>query len=98
MPTNDPLFSSSFARALASRVLVLDGAMGTSLYSRDLTVEGDYCGCENCTDILVDTRPDVVEDIHREFLEVGADCIETNSFGANTLVLGEFDRADKAQE
>ncbi|MCW5755724.1 MAG: homocysteine S-methyltransferase family protein [Phycisphaeraceae bacterium] len=98
MTQPDPLFSSRFARALASRVLVLDGAMGTSLYSRDLTVHGDYCGCENCTDILVSTRPDVVGDIHRSFLEVGADCIETNSFGANTLVLGEFDRADKARE
>jgi len=92
------LDGSPFARALASRVLVLDGAMGTSLYSRDLTIEGDYCGCENCTDILVDTRPDVVEDIHREFLEAGADCIETNSFGANKLVLAEFDRADKAYD
>ncbi len=98
MRSPDPLFSSPFAKALASRVLVLDGAMGTSLYSRDLTVEGDYCGCENCTDILVDSRPDVVEEIHREFLEVGADCIETNSFGANTLVLAEFDRAEKAAE
>lgn len=98
MTANDPLFASPFARALANRVLVLDGAMGTSLYSRDLTVEGDYCGCENCTDILVDSRPDVVEEIHREFLEVGADCVETNSFGANTLVLGEFDKADKALE
>ena len=96
--SSDPLFASRFAKALASRVLVLDGAMGTSLYSRDLTVDGDYCGCENCTDILVDTRPDVVEEIHRDFLEVGADCIETNSFGANKLVLAEFDRADKAYD
>ncbi len=89
---------SRFADHLTKRVLVIDGAMGTSLYSRDLTVEGDYCGCENCTDILVDTRPDVVEDIHKEFLEAGADCIETNSFGANTLVLSEFDRAEYAYE
>ncbi|MEO1008228.1 MAG: homocysteine S-methyltransferase family protein [Planctomycetota bacterium] len=95
--TNGDLHGGRLAQALASRVLVLDGAMGTSLYSRDLTVEGDYCGCENCTDILVDTRPDIVEEIHREFLEAGADCIETNSFGANTLVLGEFDRGEHAR-
>ncbi|MGD1916811.1 MAG: homocysteine S-methyltransferase family protein [Phycisphaerales bacterium] len=98
MRSPDPLSSSPFAKALASRVLVLDGAMGTSLYSRDLTVEGDYCGCENCTDILVDTRPDVVQEIHESFLEVGCDCVETNSFGANTLVLGEFDRSEYAYE
>ena len=81
---------SRFAKALAERVLVLDGAMGTSIYAHDLSVEGDYCGCENCTDILVRTRPDVIGSIHEEFLEVGADAVETDSFGANRLVLAEF--------
>ena len=89
---------SLFAEHLNKRVLVIDGAMGTSLYSKDLTIEEDYCGCENCTDILVDSRPDVVQEIHESFLEVGADCIETNSFGANKLVLAEFDRGEKAYE
>ncbi len=83
--------ASTLLRHLGTRVLVLDGAMGTSLYDRELTLEGDYCGCENCTDILSRSRPDVVQDIHESFLEVGCDAVETNSFGANKLVLSEFD-------
>lgn len=83
--------ASRFLSELSKRVLVFDGAMGTSIYSRDLDVHKDYCGCENCTDILVKTRPDVIQDIHESFLKVGADCVETDSFGASKLVLGEFD-------
>ncbi len=82
---------SPFLRELARRVLVFDGAMGTSIYARDLSVEGDYCGCENCTDILVRTRPDVIQEIHESFLAAGADVVETDTFGANLLVLAEFD-------
>ncbi len=82
---------SRFLQELSRKVLVIDGAMGTSIYARDLSVEKDYCGCENCTDILVKTRPDVIQEIHESFLAVGADCVETDSFGANKLVLGEFD-------
>ncbi|MDX2131257.1 MAG: methionine synthase [Planctomycetota bacterium] len=81
---------SLFLDHLRRRVLVCDGAMGTSIFARNLTVEHDYCGCENCTDILVKTRPDVIREIHESFLEAGADCVETDSFGANTLVLSEF--------
>ena len=81
---------SRFFDHASRRVLILDGAMGTSIFSRDLSVEGDYCGCENCTDILVRTRPDVIQEIHESFLAAGADCVETDSFGANKLVLGEF--------
>ncbi|MFN0010185.1 MAG: methionine synthase [Phycisphaerales bacterium] len=82
---------SLFAQHLAKRTLVFDGAMGTSIFQRTLSVEHDYCNCENCTDILVRTRPDVIQEIHESFLTVGADCVETDSFGANKLVLGEFD-------
>ncbi len=89
---------SLFLDHLARRVLVLDGAMGTSLYSKDLTIESDYCGCENCTDILVATRPDVVTEIHESFLSVGADCIETDSFGSSEHVLREFDLQDRCFE
>ena len=53
-----------FMQELSRRVLVFDGAMGTSIYSRTLSVEHDYCGCENCTDILVKSRPDVIQEIH----------------------------------
>src|SRR5205814_6537919 len=65
---------------LAERVLVLDGAMGTMLQQRDLTA-ADFGGpaLEGCNENLVRTRPDVVLDIHRKYLEAGADIIETNS-------------------
>ena len=78
-------------KAINSGVFILDGAMGTAVQSMDLTVDGDYLGRENCTDILTKTRPDLVKQIHASFLDVGVDAIETNTFGANRLVLGEFD-------
>ena len=83
---------------LRRRILVLDGGMGTQIYSRDLSVEGDYCGCENCTDILVKTRPDVITEIHEAYLLAGADCIETDSFGGARHTLGEFDLQDECFE
>ncbi|MBL8991261.1 MAG: homocysteine S-methyltransferase family protein, partial [Phycisphaerae bacterium] len=86
---------SLFAQHAARRVLILDGAMGTSIFARNLSVERDYCGCENCTDILVKTRPDVIGEIHESFLRVGADAVETDSFGANQLVLAEFGLQDQ---
>lgn len=76
------------------RVIVIDGAMGTSIYSHDLSIDKDYRGCENCTDIVSDTRPEVIEEIHSEFLRIGCDCVETNTFGANKIVLGEFELAN----
>ena len=82
--------TSRFVQELSRRVLVFDGAMGTSIHQRDLDVHKDYCGCENCTDILVKSRPDVIQEIHESFLAAGADCVETDSFGANKLVLAEF--------
>lgn len=82
--------SSAFLDQLARRVLIFDGGMGTQIYSRNLSVEHDYCGCENCTDILVKTRPDVIQDIHEKYLAAGADVVETDSFGASKLVLAEF--------
>jgi 5-methyltetrahydrofolate--homocysteine methyltransferase len=84
--------------AMNRRVLVLDGAMGTAIYEHDLSVETDYCGCENCTDILVKTRPDVIQGIHESYLEAGADAVETDSFGANKLVLAEFDLQDETYD
>lgn len=92
---SDYAAASALGKALHERVLVLDGAMGTSIYERDLTIDEDYRGCENCTDILVETRPDVIKEIHEEFLAAGADCIETDSFGSAKLVLNEFDIADE---
>jgi 5-methyltetrahydrofolate--homocysteine methyltransferase len=78
-------------------VLVFDGATGTSLQQMDLTAE-DFGGAalEGCNEILVFTRPDAVQAVHRQFLEVGADVIETDTFGATSLVLAEYDIADQA--
>lgn len=91
--------ASRFLEALASgRTLVFDGAMGTSIHNVPLTVDGDYCGCENCTEILVRSRPDVIREIHESFLRAGCDVIETDTFGANRLVLAEFGIADEAYE
>ena len=78
-------------------VLVFDGATGTSLQQMDLTAE-DFGGpaLEGCNENLVFTRPDAVQAVHRQFLEVGADVIETDTFGATSLVLAEYDIADQA--
>jgi 5-methyltetrahydrofolate--homocysteine methyltransferase len=82
---------------LAQRILVLDGAMGTMLQQRDLTAE-DFGGSalEGCNENLVRTRPDVVLDIHRQYLEAGSDIIETNSFGGAPIVLAEYGLAGDA--
>ncbi len=82
----------------SGRTIVFDGAMGTAIHKIPLTVEGDYCNCENCTDILVRTRPDVIRSIHESFLRVGCDVIETDSFGASRLVLNEFGIGDQAYD
>ena len=86
----------AFLDVLGRRVLVLDGGMGTSTHGFDLSVEGDYAGCENCTDILSRTRPEMVESIHRSFFEAGSDAVETNTFGTPVHVLDEFDLGDSA--
>jgi 5-methyltetrahydrofolate--homocysteine methyltransferase len=85
--------------ALQSRILVLDGAMGTALQERQLSAE-DFGGqaLEGCNEVLVLTRPDVVRDIHRSYLEAGADILETNTFGGTPLVLAEYGLAERARE
>ncbi len=77
--------------------LILDGAMGTSVHALDLPLS-DYNGLENCTEILNFTRPDAVERIHRDFLEVGCDAVETNTFGGMKHVLAEFGLQDRCRE
>jgi len=78
-------------------VLVFDGGTGTSLQRHDLTAK-DFGGTEleGCNEHLVFTRPDVVQAVHRSFLDVGCDVIQTNTFGATPLVLGEYGLADQA--
>ncbi len=86
-----------FRHSLRERVLIFDGAMGTSIQDRNLSPD-DFGGMEGCNEILVLTKPQVIREIHNSFLEVGCDAIETNSFGASRLVLGEYDLAAKVYE
>ena len=78
-------------------VLVFDGATGTSLQQMDLTAE-DFGGAalEGCNENLVFTRPDAVQAVHRLFLDAGCDVIETDTFGAASTVLAEYDLQDQA--
>ena len=89
--------TSSFLDLVRQRIVFLDGAMGTSVHTYDLPLS-EYQGLENCTEILTLTRPDVIEEIHRSFFEAGADAVETNTFGANKIVLAEFDLVKQTRE
>ena len=88
---------SRLRTALAERVVVADGAMGTMLQASDATVE-DFDGYEGCNEILNVTRPDIVTGVHEAYLDAGADCVTTNSFGANLGNLGEYGIADRIVE
>jgi 5-methyltetrahydrofolate--homocysteine methyltransferase len=92
--------SSTFLQRLQSPecpVLVFDGAMGTNLQVQNLTAQ-DFGGAEyeGCNEYLVHTKPEAVATVHRGFLEAGADVIETDTFGGTSIVLAEYDLADKA--
>ncbi|MFI5402573.1 MAG: methionine synthase [Planctomycetota bacterium] len=84
---------------LRQRVLVLDGAMGTEIQARQLGPE-DFGGAEyeGCNEYLNVTRPEVIEAIHRAYLDAGADILETNTFGSTPLVLAEYGLSDRAHE
>ncbi len=84
--------------ALATRVLILDGAMGTQIHAANLELERDYLGHENCVDVISITRPEVIQAIHERYIEAGADIVETNTFGAMPHVLLEFGIAKRARE
>ncbi|WP_328679788.1 methionine synthase [Streptomyces sp. NBC_00322] len=83
--------------ALATRVVVADGAMGTMLQAQDPTLE-DFENLEGCNEILNVTRPDIVRSVHSAYFEVGVDCVETNTFGANLAALGEYDIPERVFE
>ena len=85
----NPMKREEYRNILKERVLVFDGAMGTNLQKYNPTLD-DYQGKEGCTEVLCFSRPDWLKEIHASFLKVGSDVIETNSFGANRIVLGEF--------
>ncbi|HVJ47604.1 methionine synthase [Desulfitobacterium sp.] len=88
-----------FEEELAKRILILDGAMGTMLQKANLTV-ADFGGeeYEGCNEILTLTRPGVIRSVHEAYLEAGADLIETNTFGSTTVVLAEYNLAERDQE
>lgn len=88
-----------FTERLKEAILFLDGAMGTMLQNADLTPE-DFGGeqYDGCNEYLNVTAPHVVDKIHRDYLEAGADIIETNTFGATSIVLKDYDLEDRAEE
>ena len=90
-------FDTELLAAMNKRVLIGDGAMGTMLQAADLTLD-DFLGLEGCNEILNDTRPDVLREIHRAYFEAGADAVETNTFGCNLSNLGDYDIADRIRE
>ncbi|MFH9956691.1 methionine synthase [Streptomyces roseolus] len=88
---------TALREALASRVVVADGAMGTMLQAQEPTL-ADFENLEGCNEILSLTRPDIVASVHREYFAAGVDCVETNTFGANHAALGEYDIAHRVHE
>ncbi|MGW3291587.1 methionine synthase [Streptomyces sp. NPDC001002] len=88
---------SALREALATRVVVADGAMGTMLQAQEPTLE-DFENLEGCNEILNITRPDIVRSVHEEYFGAGVDCVETNTFGANHSAMAEYDIADRVYE
>src|SRR5579864_5631556 len=88
---------TDFLQTVKERVVVYDGAMGTNIQKRNPTLD-DYWGKENCSEVLVLSRPDIIRDIHADFFGVGCDIVETNTFGGSGIVLGEFDLRDRVHE
>src|SRR5215469_3406083 len=84
---------------LAARILVLDGAFGTFILDHQLSAE-DYGGAryDGCNENIVRTRPELIREMHRGYLEVGADIVETASFQASPVVLAEYGLADQTRE
>ncbi|WP_327251916.1 methionine synthase [Streptomyces sp. NBC_01244] len=96
-PADTQTRADALRRALATRVVVADGAMGTMLQAQDPTLE-DFEQLEGCNEVLNVTRPDIVANVHREYFEAGVDCVETNTFGTNYAALAEYDIADRNHE
>ncbi|WP_190178838.1 homocysteine S-methyltransferase family protein, partial [Streptomyces naganishii] len=83
--------------ALASRVVVADGAMGTMLQAQDPSLD-DFLQLEGCNEILNVTRPDIVRSVHEAYFAVGVDCVETNTFGANHAAMAEYGVTERVHE
>ncbi|MFE1322889.1 methionine synthase [Kitasatospora phosalacinea] len=89
--------ADALREALATRVVVADGAMGTMLQAQDPTME-DFQQLEGCNEVLNVTRPDIVRSVHEAYFAVGVDCVETNTFGANHWALSEYDVPERIFE
>jgi 5-methyltetrahydrofolate--homocysteine methyltransferase len=98
-PFARPSADDPYLAALAERVLIYDGATGTNLQLQDLNAD-DFGGAafEGCNEILSVTKPQAIETLHRSFLDVGVDVIETDSFGSFSVVLAEYGIAERSAE
>ncbi len=99
IPYAKPAADDPYLTALAERVLIFDGATGTNLQLQNLSAD-DFGGeaFEGCNELLTITKPQAIERLHRSFLDVGVDVIETDSFGSFSTVLTEYGIADRAHE
>ncbi|MEO5319694.1 methionine synthase [Arthrobacter sp. CC3] len=93
-----PARAQALLDAVNHRVVIADGAMGTMLQGRDLSLEDDFLGLEGCNEILNHTRPDVLADIHDAYFATGIDAVETNTFGANWSNLSDYGIDDRIEE
>lgn len=84
-------------KELEKRILVLDGATGTAIQKYNLS-NTDFLGKKGCSEILNITRPDIIKEIHLNYMKAGADIIETNSFNCNSISLSEYNLAEKSYE
>ena len=92
-----PVRAQALLDALAERVVIADGAMGTMLQEHNPTLQ-DYQQLEGCNEILNVTRPDMIEAIHDAYLETGIDAVESNTFGANWSNLSDYNIEDRIEE
>ncbi|MCL1801781.1 MAG: homocysteine S-methyltransferase family protein, partial [Promicromonosporaceae bacterium] len=88
---------AALLNAVNTRLVVGDGGMGTLLQSAEIS-ETDWAGVPGCHEILNVTRPDVIAEIHRAYLDAGAEAIQTNTFGANATNLADYGLADRIGE
>jgi 5-methyltetrahydrofolate--homocysteine methyltransferase len=88
---------SEFLQLVKQRVVVYDGAMGTSIQTRQPSLD-DFWGNEGCNEILCLSRPELIQEIHAAFFQVGCDVVEANTFGATRIVLAEYNLQDKVLE
>ena len=106
VPQHRPDCTEALSATLRERIMVIDGAMGTAI-QRDRPDEAGYRGerfadwhldVQGNNDLLTLTQPEIIASIHREYLEAGADLVETNTFNANAVSLGDYDMAELAYE